>query len=447
MTNKNNIEYKGLGRRKSSIARVKLIPGSGKTLINNRTPEDYFPNALVIQDMQLPLTSTNTLKTFDIFVKVQGGGFTGQAGAIRLGIARALLEYDEELIQTAMTREIARGGQVFYLHNKVRSIEMQAMKIQKMLPNAKITVVHGRMNKNELEDRVLAFINKEYDILICTTIIESGIDMPNVNTLIVEDADKMGLSQLYQLRGRVGRSNKLGYAYITYRKDKILSDVSKERLKAIKEFTEFGSGFKIAMRDMQIRGAGSLIGAKQHGHMEAVGYEMYTRLLETAIKEQKGENIDDEYIDIVIDINVDSYIDSRYINDEEQKIAMYKKIASIKTKEDAMDVCDELIDRFGSIPDAVSNLIEIALIKNFAKDVNIDLIKQNKDTIMLQFSNSKGVDIQKIGSIVTKYPRKLLFTASNKPYLTYKISAVDKKNLLGNIKSLLQNINKPQFEN
>lgn len=364
----------------------------------------------------------------------------------RYPVQTYVLEYDEDLIKTAMLRELSRNGQVFYLYNKVKSIDVKAMQIQKMLPNARIAVVHGRMNKNSLEDTILAFINKEYDILICTTIIESGIDMPNVNTLIVEEADKMGLSQLYQLRGRVGRANKLGYAYITYKKDKILSDIAKERLKAIKEFTEFGSGFKIAMRDMQIRGAGNLIGAKQHGHLEAVGYEMYTRLLESAIKEQKGEITEEECIDIVIDLNVNSYIDNRYISDEEQKIAMYKKIAAIKSKEDALDVYDELIDRFGSVPDEVNNLVEIALIKSMANEAGIELIKQNSDSVIIQFSGSDKIDIQKIGEIISQYRRKLLFTASNKPYLTYRIQGDEGKNIIANIKSLLQNINKTHIE-
>ena len=270
--------------------------------------------------------------------------------------------------------------------------------------------------------------------------------MPNVNTLIIEDTDKMGLSQLYQLRGRVGRSSKLGYAYITYKSNKVINEVAQERLKAIKEFTEFGSGFKIAMRDMQIRGAGNIIGAKQHGHMEAIGYEMYTKLLENAIKEKKGETIDDEDIDIIIDLNVDSYIGSGYINNEEQKIAIYKRIAAIKTEDDAMDIYDELIDRFGSVPKEVDNLLQIGILKNIAKDIGIELIKQKDNVVLFEFRESSKIDVALVSKLIVHYPRSLLLTATNKPYLTYKISNINKNGLVVNIKKLLQNINKLQKE-
>lgn len=355
-----------------------------------------------------------------------------------------VLEYDEGLIKEAISKEVSRGGQVFYLYNRVESIDSKAVSISNMLKDIKVAVVHGRMDKRKLENTILEFINKEYDVLVCTTIIESGIDMPNVNTLIIEDADKMGLSQLYQLRGRVGRSNKLGYAYITYRKNKVINEVARERLKAVKEFTEFGSGFKIAMRDMQIRGAGSIIGAKQHGHMEAVGYEMYTRLLENAIKEQKGEVVEEESIDVTIDLNVNSYIDNIYINDEEQKIAIYKKIAAIKTEDDAMDIYDELIDRFGSIPNEVDNLLQISVLKNIAKNVGVESIQQKDEVVIFQFGENKKINIALVSRLVLQYPGRLLLTASNKPYLTYKIKNLNDSSLVINIKKLLQNINKLQ---
>lgn len=362
----------------------------------------------------------------------------------RYPVQTYVLEYDEGLIKTAIMRELSREGQVFYLYNNVEGINTKLSQVKRMVPDARVAVIHGRMNKTQLENTVIEFLDKQYDILVCTTIIESGVDMPNVNTLIVEDADRMGLSQLYQIRGRVGRSNKLGYAYITYPRNKVLSETSEDRLKAIKEFTEFGSGFKIAMRDMQIRGAGNLIGAKQHGHIESVGYEMYTRLLENAIKEQQGGKVDNDDDEIIIDLNVNSYIDNRYIVDMAQKIGMYKRIAAIKTEEDARDVYDELIDRFGSIPKEVDNLIQIALIKSEAINAGINLVKQDKDTVKFKFCNNR-LDIENVGKIVVQYPRKLLLSAGDKPYLTYKITDIDANVLVPNIKNLLQNINKAQI--
>lgn len=362
----------------------------------------------------------------------------------RYPVQTYVLEYDEDLIKSAILKEISRGGQIFYLYNNIQGIETKLAKIKNMIPEARVAAIHGRMNKLDLENTVIDFLDGEYDVLVCTTIIESGVDMPNVNTLIVEDADKMGLSQLYQIRGRVGRSNKLGYAYITYSKNKVLSEVSENRLKAIREFTEFGSGFKIAMRDMQIRGAGDLIGARQHGHIESVGYEMYTRLLENAIREQQGGIVDDADREIVIDLNVDSYIDNKYIVDMSQKIAMYKRIAAIRTKDDADDVYDELIDRFGSVPKEVDNLIQIALLKNEAVNAGINLVRQNKDVVMLKFDECK-IDVANIGRVIVQYPRKLLLAAGKEPYLTYKVTDVDENSLVVNIKSLLQNINNVQI--
>ncbi|HHV97123.1 MAG TPA: transcription-repair coupling factor [Clostridiaceae bacterium] len=358
----------------------------------------------------------------------------------RYPVQTYVMEYNPDIIKDAIYRELARGGQVYYLYNRVRSIEVKASQVQEMIPDARIGIAHGQMEERKLEDVMLKFMRGEFDILICTTIIESGLDLPNVNTLIVEDADKMGLSQLYQLRGRVGRSNKQAYAYITYKKDKVLSEIAEKRLQAIKEFTEFGSGFKIAMRDLEIRGAGNLLGPEQHGHIESVGYDMYCRLLDEAIRELKGELPVEKEVEVNIDLNVDAYIDDEYIDKEMQKIEMYKKIASIQDEQDVIDIKDELIDRYGDPPKQVENLISIAYIKALAGKIGIISITEKKDAVIFQFKDEKSINIEVIGKLAAKYKRQILFNAGNNPYLMYKIVEFGKEKLLENIKILLQDI-------
>ena len=263
-----------------------------------------------------------------------------------------VLEYDDEVIKEAITRELERGGQVFYLYNKVESIERKANKIKELVPEAKVGFAHGKMTGKELEDIMLEFVDQKINVLVCTTILESGIDIPNANTIIVENADRLGLAQLYQIRGRVGRSSKQAYAYITYKKDKLMTEVAEKRLKAIKEFTEFGSGFKIAMRDLEIRGAGSLVGDMQHGHMEQVGYDTYCKLLDEVVKEMKGIKVEEEQ-EITIDINVSSYIPDSYIENSSQKIEVYQNIALCRNKEDIENTKNDIIDRFGKMPQEV----------------------------------------------------------------------------------------------
>ncbi|NLY18475.1 MAG: transcription-repair coupling factor, partial [Clostridiaceae bacterium] len=310
-------------------------------------------------------------------------------------------------------------------------------------PQAKVGYAHGQMSERQLEKIILAFINREFDILVCTTIIESGIDMPNVNTIIVEDADKLGLAQLYQLRGRVGRSSRLAYAYLTYRKDKVLSEVAEKRLKAIREFTEFGSGFKIAMRDLQIRGAGNLLGPEQHGHMEAVGYDTYVRLLEETIKELKGIKVR-EHKEIFVEFMLDAYLDSTYIQDEQARLDMYKTIAAIETEEEAMDVRDELIDRYGDIPSEASNLIEIALVKRLAGLCGFNMVRQKGDEVMLFYSDQSLLLFPLLSKIIQEYKGRLLFSAAKTPYLSLKTKGTEPKEMFDNIKNLLQDIHKLQ---
>ncbi|MGL6104674.1 transcription-repair coupling factor [Romboutsia sp.] len=291
-------------------------------------------------------------------------------------------ENKESIMQDEIEREIGRGGQVFFVYNRVEHIEEMASMIQRLVPDAKVAVAHGRMTSKTLENIILGFLNKEFNVLVCTTIIETGMDISNANTMIVYDADKMGLAQLYQLRGRVGRSTRQGYAYLMYQKDKALSEIAEKRLKAIREFTEFGSGFKIAMRDLEIRGAGNILGSQQHGHMAIIGYDLYVKMLNDAIKKVKGEFIVEE-VDVEIDLSVNAYIPDRYVEDELIKIEMYKKIACIENKDDMVEVEEELADRFSDIPKAVQTLLRIAYIKTLCKKLKIEKVRQLKDEIIL----------------------------------------------------------------
>lgn len=301
----------------------------------------------------------------------------------RYPVMTYVTEAKESIIQDEIYRELARGGQVFFVYNRVEGIETIASKIKKLVPEANIGVAHGRMTSSQLENTVLSFLSKEFDVLVCTTIIETGMDIANANTMIIYDADKMGLSQLYQLRGRVGRSNKQGYAYLMYERNKVISEVSEKRLKAIKEFTEFGSGFKVAMRDLEIRGAGDVMGSQQHGHMEVIGYELYVKMLNEAIRKIKGDPVE-EVLDVEIDLTVNAYIPSSYIEDEVTKLEMYKKIAAIDSKEDMYDIQEELEDRFSDIPKETQTLLNIAYIKSLCKTLKINKIKQTGDMIDLE---------------------------------------------------------------
>ncbi|WP_057978588.1 transcription-repair coupling factor [Caloramator mitchellensis] len=339
----------------------------------------------------------------------------------RYPVQTYVLEYNEQIIREAIVREISRGGQVFFVYNRVETMKDMQIELSRLVPEVKIIMAHGQMDEEELEEAILNYANGEGDVLLCTTIIETGIDMPNVNTLIVYDADRMGLSQLYQLRGRVGRSNRIAYAYFTYRKDKVLTEVAEKRLKAIKEFTEFGSGFKIAMRDLEIRGAGSLFGTKQHGHLAAVGYDMYCKLLEEAVHELKGD-IKQETIDTQIELQINAYIPTEYIEDEKLKIEVYKKIASIENQEDKLDIVDELIDRFGDIPKPLDNLIEVAFIKSIAKTLKIASIKQFDKDVMLYFKDADLLKIDFIRELNLKFNNIISFGSTKEPVLRVKIN-------------------------
>ena len=350
-----------------------------------------------------------------------------------------VLEYDEEVIKEAITKELERDGQVFYLFNNVQDIERKANIISNLVPEAEVSYAHGQMTGTKIEEIMKEFIDKKINVLVCTTILESGIDIPNANTIIVENADRMGLSTLYQIRGRVGRGNKQAYAYITYKKDKLLTEVADKRLKTIKEFTEFGSGFKIAMRDLEIRGAGSLLGEIQSGHLEQVGYDTYCNLLDEVIKEMKGIEVLPE-TDIQIDLNVTSYIPDEYIPDSSQKIEIYQDIALCKSEKDIQDITDEIIDRFGNMPSEIENLLDIARIKYMAKPLYITKIASKRTAVVFIFEQSKfDVDIQKLVSI---YKNRLKFSPGVKPMITLDIGTTNERQILNDVAEFLKQLEK-----
>ena len=339
----------------------------------------------------------------------------------RVPIQTYVMEYNEELVREAISRELARGGQAYFVYNRVREIADVATKIAELVPEANVAYAHGQMKETELENIMYRFINGEIDVLVSTTIIETGLDISNVNTMIIQDADNMGLSQLYQLRGRVGRSNRTAYAFLMYKRDKMLKEVAEKRLAAIKEYTELGSGFKIAMRDLEIRGAGSLLGERQHGHMEAVGYDLYCKMLNEAVKEAKGITVEESF-DTSIDIVIDAYIPMGYIPNELQKLDIYKRIADIETQEETEEMTEELIDRFGDPPKSVENLLYIAKIKSMAHRLYFTEVAQKGESVRFTLYEKARIDVTKIPELVAAYGQKVTFTADPKnPYFTYHL--------------------------
>ena len=331
-----------------------------------------------------------------------------------------VLEHDWGVISDAMRRELERGGQVFYLHNRVETITRTAARIKEMLgEDTVVAVAHGKMSQEELNDVMTRMSDGEIDVLVCTTIIETGIDIPNVNTLIIEDADHMGLAQLHQIRGRVGRSTRRAYAYLTYRRGKVLTEVASKRLGAIREFAEFGSGFKIAMRDLEIRGAGNVLGPEQSGFLLSVGYDMYLKLLEEAVLEERGEK-PQRPTECAADLSVAASIPDRYVPSPEQRMDLYRRIAAIRSEADADDVVDELIDRYGDPPRTVNNLISVALLRAHAADNGISEISQKGTNLNFYLD---GFDLQRVSALcaMEKYKSRLLFSAGEKPYLALRL--------------------------
>ncbi len=335
----------------------------------------------------------------------------------RLPVQTFVMEQDDAIIREVLLREISRGGQAFVVYNRVKGINIIADKIRKLVPEARVCTAHGRMNENKLEDVMADFIAGEYDVLVATTIVESGIDIPSANTLIIMDADRYGLAQLYQLRGRVGRSDVPAYAYLMYQKDKVLSEVAEQRLRTIMEFTEFGSGFRVSMKDLEIRGAGNLLGTEQSGHMMTIGYELYCKLIDEAMRRLKGEKISEEEQEVTIDVKADAYVPSEYITDENTRLDVYKRISGIQTAADLSDVTDELIDRFGDVPKQVQSLMKVAYIKALARKAGMDRISRDADGI--RFSFPAGAELNEDGflRVFGKYNNRVAINMSSRPFI------------------------------
>lgn len=369
----------------------------------------------------LTLTATPIPRTLHMsLVGIRDMSVLEEPPVDRMPIQTFVMEKNDEIVREAILRELGRGGQVYYVYNRVANMDIIAGEVQKLVPEAIVAYAHGQMNERELERTMFAFVNGEIDVLVSTTIVETGLDIPNVNTIIIDEADKLGLSQLYQLRGRVGRSNRTAYAFLMYKRDKMLKEVAEKRLAAIKEFTELGSGFKISMRDLEIRGAGNLLGARQHGHMEAVGYDLYCKMLNEAVKRLKGEKVENDEFETNIDLKMDAFIPADYIPNEFQKLDVYKRIAEIETEPERDDMVDELIDRFGEPPQSVCNLLEIALLKAKAHDAYITAIVEKANQIRITMFPQAKVATDKIPALLAAYQGKLRFVPETTPYFVYQ---------------------------
>ena len=368
----------------------------------------------------LTLTATPIPRTLHMsLIGIRDMSVLEEAPQDRLPIQTYVMEYNDEMVREAINRELARGGQVYYVYNRVNNIDEVTNQVAKLVPDATVAYAHGQMSERELEKIMYGFINGDIDVLVSTTIIETGLDISNANTMIIHDADQLGLSQLYQLRGRVGRSSRTSYAFLMYRRNKILKEVAEKRLHAIREFTELGSGIKIAMRDLELRGAGNLLGAEQHGHMEAVGYDLYCKMLNQAVQEEKGIAVQESF-ETTIDMNVNAYIPEKYIPNEYQKLDIYKRIAGIESQEDYDDMMEELLDRFGEPPKTVQTLLAVANLKALAHRIYLTEVKQLGDEVRLTMYENAQVDTTKIPEILSKYPEEMQFKIEAQPYFIYK---------------------------
>lgn len=377
----------------------------------------------------LTLTATPIPRTLHMsLVGIRDMSVLEEAPNDRMPIQTYVMEYNDEMVREAINRELARNGQVYYVYNRVDSIAEITARVQALVPDATVAFAHGQMKESELEKILYEFIGGEIDVLVSTTIIETGIDIPNVNTMIIHDSDSMGLSQLYQLRGRVGRSNRTAYAFLMYRRNKVLKEVAEKRLEAIKEFTDLGSGFKIAMKDLEIRGAGNLLGKMQHGHMEAVGYDLYCKMLNEAVKHLKGIDSKDDF-QTTIDLDINAFIPAEYILNEFQKLDIYKRIAGLENDEECEDMRAELKDRFGSLPQAVENLLQISLIRARAHRLCVEEIKGKKDGISIIMNVKADIKAENIPAVIDEMEGKLRFTVKNIPTFSYKLypTGFDKK--------------------
>ena len=394
----------------------------------------------------LTLTATPIPRTLHMsLIGIRDMSVLEEAPNERMPIQTYVMEYNDEMVREAITRELARDGQVYYVYNRVNDIADVAGRIQSLVPDANVAFAHGQMKERELEDIMYDFINGDIDVLVSTTIIETGLDIPNANTMIIQDADRFGLSQLYQLRGRVGRSNRMAYAFLLYQRDKLLKEVAEKRLSAIREFTDLGSGIKIAMRDLEIRGAGNLLGEAQSGHMEAVGYDLYCKMLNEAVRQLKG-GPEAETFTTLIDLNVDAYIPEYYIKNEYQKLDIYKRIAAIESEEELEDMTEELIDRFGDIPKKVQQLLVIASLKSLAHSVYVTAIEQKGEEIRFTMYEKAKIDPSGIPKFLDSYKNDLIFRAEEPPYFLYCRKGRNKKsnteNVLDTVRRILEDLKK-----
>ncbi|MEY8523801.1 transcription-repair coupling factor [Lachnospiraceae bacterium 38-10] len=363
----------------------------------------------------LTLTATPIPRTLHMsLIGIRDMSVLEEAPGDRMPVQTFVCEYNEEMVREAIVREMSRGGQVYYLYNRVNSIADVAAAVQSLVPEAEVAFAHGQMKESELERIMFDFIGGAIDVLISTTIIETGLDIPNANTIIIHDSDNMGLSQLYQLRGRVGRSNRNAYAFLMYRRDKVLREVAEKRLTAIREFTDLGSGFKIAMRDLEIRGAGNLLGRQQHGHMAAVGYDLYCKMLNEAVRRLKGEETEESF-NTSVELDVDAYIPPSYIMNEYQKLDIYKRVAGIETQAECEDMKEELLDRFGGIPKSVDNLLRVAMIRMQAHKLYITEVKGKSEVLRFTMKQDARIRVEGIGDLIRDSATGLRFNGKGTP--------------------------------
>ncbi len=383
----------------------------------------------------LTLTATPIPRTLHMsLVGIRDMSVLEEPPVDRLPIQTYVMEYNDEMVREAINRELARNGQVYYVFNRVKGIDEIAAHIQELVKDAVVVYAHGQMQERQLEKIMFDFVNGEIDVLVSTTIIETGLDIPNANTMIIHDADRMGLSQLYQLRGRVGRSNRTSYAFLMYKRDKLLREEAEKRLQAIREFTELGSGIKIAMRDLEIRGAGNVLGAEQHGHMEAVGYDLYCKLLNQAVQALRGKREAEDEFETVVDCDINAYIPSSYIKNEYQKLDIYKRISGIENEDEYMDMQDELMDRFGDLPASVENLLKVAELKAMAHRAYVTEVKVNRQEVRLTMYPGAKLDTEGIPGLVQEYGGDLRFQMGDVPYFHF----VDKKKVHKDCEAMLQ---------
>ena len=389
----------------------------------------------------LTLTATPIPRTLHMsMIGVRDMSILEEPPLERLPIQTYVMEYSEELVREAIHRELARGGQVYYVYNRAQDIDQVAGRIAALVPEATVSYAHGKMGEQQLEHQMLSFVEGEIDVLVSTTIIETGLDIPNVNTIIVHDAERYGLAQLYQLRGRVGRSSRQAYAFIMYRKDRMPGEEASKRLETIRQYTELGSGIRIAMQDLQLRGAGAVLGNAQSGHMAEVGYELYCKMLSEAVRSRRGEEVQEEQADTLLDIPVDAFIPASYISSEPLKLEIYKRISLITSEEDLENLEEELVDRFGDVPRQVENLMQVAYLRAIASSLYMTEIKGNKMELRFRFAPDARVRPEGITELITEMKGEMRFLQGEAPGLLYRrhnLLGADKDNVLNVLKKLL----------